>query len=277
MLGPGEQVPAGRVRRDGRGLGRGAAGDGEQLTGTIEPGAERAVVPAGAGQRGQFGLGAQSLGAQLDADLRRLLRLGLGEAVVDGPGGVGPAALPEGELRAVAVVHPEPAVLAQGSERGVEVLPRGVEVTPADLHVGADDEGHVRIAGGEDAQGSHAGPFGFIPVADREQRLDPVGGEHRIVDAVTADGLEPRLPQPGRLPRPSQHGQHVGEGDVHPLQGHRIADFPGEPHGLPEPGEALVAAAEVGEVAAEHGERPQLGRPCLRRSRELQRLLADRE
>jgi hypothetical protein len=58
VLGPGEQVPAGRVRRNGRGLGRGAAGGGEQLTGTIEPGAERAVVPAGAGERGKFGLGA---------------------------------------------------------------------------------------------------------------------------------------------------------------------------------------------------------------------------
>ena len=58
VLGPGEQVPAGRVRRDRRGIGGGAASGGEQLAGAVEPAAERVVVPAGAGERGQFRLGA---------------------------------------------------------------------------------------------------------------------------------------------------------------------------------------------------------------------------
>ena len=128
-----------------------------------------------------------------------------------------------------------------------------------------------------DAEGSHAGPFGFIPVADGEQRLDLVGHQHRGIGAVAADGREPLSSHPRRLPGPAEHGQHVGEGDVHPLQGHRIADFPGEPHGLAEPGQALLAAAEVGEVAAELGERPQLGRSRPGRPRERERLLADHE
>ena len=176
----------------------------EQVPGAVEVGAERGVVPAGAGERGQFGLGAQALGAELDPDLRRLVGLRLGQPVVDGPGGVGPAALPQGEFGQVGVVQAEPAVLAQGGARGLEVGAGGVELTPADLDVGADDEGHVRIAGAEHAEGSHAGPFGFIPVADGQQRLDLVGHQHRGIGAVAADGREPLGGHPGRLPgRPS--------------------------------------------------------------------------
>jgi hypothetical protein len=59
------------------------------------------------------------------------------------------------------------------------------------------------------------------------------------------------------------------------LQRRRIAALLGEPQGLPETGQAFVAATEVGEVAAEHGERPQLGRRGADRSRERERLLAD--
>ena len=75
--------------------------------------------------------------------------------------------------------------------------------------------------------------------------------------------LEPRLPQSRRLPRPSQHRQHVGEDDVRSFQAEVIADLLGELQGLAKMAEALVGAAEVGEVAAEHGERPDL---CLARA-----------
>ena len=122
-----------------------------------------------------------------------------------------------------------------------------------------------------------AGPVGLVPVADREQGLDLVCDEHGIVDPVTAHGFQRCRCQACRLPGPAQHGQHVSERDIGPLESHGITAFAREPHGLREPSEALVTAAEVGEVAAEHGERPQLGWACPDRSREHERLLADRE
>ena len=57
----------------------------------------------------------------------------------------------------------------------------------------------------------------------------------------------------------------------------RIADLLGEPQRLPELREALVAAAEVGEVAAEHRERPDLRLARADRASERERLLADRQ
>ena len=85
------------------------------------------------------------------------------------------------------------------------------------------------------------------------------------------------LPQSRRLAGPAQHRQRVGEVDVRAFQAQVIADLLGEPQGLAKMGETLLAAAEVGEVGAEHGERPDL---CLARADlpgERERLLADRQ
>ena len=59
-------------------------------------------------------------------------------------------------------------------------------------------------------------------------------------------------------------------------QRRRIAALLGELERLPEMRDALVGAAEVGEVAAEDHERPELRRVRADRTRERERLLADR-
>ena len=123
------------------------------------------------------------------------------------------------------------------------------------------------------AERGGAEPVGLVPVADREQRLDPVRDEQGAVDPVPAHRLEPRLRQPRRLSGPSQHRQHVGEVDVRSFQAEAIADLLGELQGLPKMREALLAAAEVGEVAAEHGERSDLRLACADRPSERERLL----
>ena len=56
-----------------------------------------------------------------------------------------------------------------------------------------------------------------------------------------------------------------------------IADLLGELQGLAEVGDTLVAAAEVGEVAAEHGERPELCLAGADAPRQRERLLGDRQ
>jgi hypothetical protein len=157
------------------------------------------------------------------------------------------------------------------------VCPRGLEVAPAELEFGALPEEHVGVVGGDGAKRGGAGAVGFVPVAGREQGLDTVGDQHGAVDAVAAHDLEARRRQPCRFPRPSQHRQHVGVHDVHPLQHDRIAALLGKPQGLPEAGKALVAAAEVGKVGAEHDERPQLSRLRPDRERERQCPLADHQ
>ena len=89
--------------------------------------------------------------------------------------------------------------------------------------------------------------------------------------------LEPRLPQSRRLSGPAQHRQHVGEIDVRSFQADAIADLLGELQGLTKVGETLVAAAEVGEVAAEHGERSDLCLACADTPSERERLLGNRQ
>ena len=84
VLGLGQGQPAGRVRRDRRGLGSGAARDSDQLACAIEPAAEGVAVPAGACERRQLRLCAQSLGAELDADLGRLVLARASQPLVDG-------------------------------------------------------------------------------------------------------------------------------------------------------------------------------------------------
>ena len=113
--------------------------------------------------------------------------------------------------------------------------------------------------------GAHA--VRLVPLADREQRLDAVGDEHGAVDPVPAQRPRARLPQPRRLSRPAQHRQRVGEVDVRPLQAQRIADLLGEPQGLAQMDQTLLGAAEIGQVAAEHGERPDLRLAARRRAR----------
>ena len=175
------------------------------------------------------------------------------------------------------VVEAERAVLAQGGARGLEVRSCGVEVAAADLDVGADDEEPVREVRGDAAQRGGADAVGLVPVADREQRLGLVRDEQGAVDPVPAERLEPRLPQSRRLAGPSQHRQRVGEIDVRAFQADAIADLLGEPQGLPKMRETLLAAAEVGEVAAEHGERSDLRLACADTPSERERLLADRQ
>ena len=101
--------------------------------------------------------------------------------------------------------------------------------------------------------------------------------EQGAVDPVPAHRLEPRLPQSRRLSGPSQHRQRVGEIDVRSLQAEAIADLLGELQGLTKMGDTLLAAAEVGEVAAEHGERSDLRLACADIPSERERLLADRQ
>jgi hypothetical protein len=98
-----------------------------------------------------------------------------------------------------------------------------------------------------------------------------------VVDPVPTHGIEARRSEPRRLCRPSHHRQHVSERDVRSVQRQGISTLLGELQGLPHPREALVGAAEIGEIAAEHLERPELCRTRADRARELECLLADRE
>ena len=133
MLGLGQGEPAGDVGRDRRGFRRGAASAGEQLPGSALPVTDGVAVPAGACEGCQLCLGAQALGAELDADLRSLALARPSQTRLNGRVGVRPAALPQGELSQLGVVEAEHTVLAQGGARGLEVRSRGVELPAADL------------------------------------------------------------------------------------------------------------------------------------------------
>jgi hypothetical protein len=98
-----------------------------------------------------------------------------------------------------------------------------------------------------------------------------------VIVPVPVDGVEGRLRHPGRLPRPSQHHQDVGEGDVRLLQALGVLALYGELPGQPERRQALVAAADVGEVDAERRERVELRPVRADGTRERQGLLADRQ
>ena len=158
----------------------------------------------------------------------------------------------------------------------LEVRPRLVVVAASDLEIGAHEEQVVRVVGGDGAQCGSTDAIRFVPVAARDQRLDPVGDERRLVDAVEAQLHECRLRQLGRLLGTAEHRQHVGEMGVRSVERDRIAASLGELQGQPELREALVAAAEVGEVDAEHGERAELCAPRADRTCNRERLLADR-
>ena len=152
-----------------------------------------------------------------------------------------------------------------------------MELAPADLDRGADGEQPVREAGGNAAERGGAEPIGLIPVTDREQRLDLVRGQQSAVDPVPADHLEPRLPQARRFPGPSQRCQYVSEIDVRAFQAEMIVDLLGELHGVANMGDTLVAAAEAGQIDAEHGECPDLRLGCAELPGQGERLLGYRQ
>jgi hypothetical protein len=182
--------------------------------------------------------------------------------VLDGCVRVSPAALPEGEIGEVGIVDADHVILAQCGSRGLEVRSRGVELATAGLHVGADGKQPVREARGDAAQRGGAEPVGLVPVPHREQRLDLVRHQHGVVDLSPAHHLEPRPAHTHRFPEPSQHRQRVGEIAVRAGQAEKIADLLGELQGLTKVGDTLLAAAEVGEVGAEHGDRSHLCLAC---------------
>ena len=220
---------------------------------------------------------AQPLGAQLNAHLGSVARACQRQSLVDCRFGVGPAPLPEGELCEVAVVEAEDVVLAQRGACVLEVGSRGVELATAYLDAGADGEQPVREARGDAAERGGAEPVGLVPVARRDQRLDPVRYEQRAVDPVPAYHLEPLLPHLRRLSEPAQHRQNIGEMDPCSLLADVIADLLGELHGLTKIGDTLVPAAEVGEIGATHRERSDLRLACADVASEGECLFADRQ
>ena len=139
-------------------------------------------------------------------------------------------------------------------------------------------EQHVREVGGDAAERGRAEPVGLVPVADREQRLDRCSATSTALSIpyrrITSSPACPsRADSPGR---PSIVSTSV-KLTYAALQAEVIADLLGELQGLTEVGEALLAAAEVGEVAAEHGERPDLCLACADLPSERERLLGDRQ
>ena len=277
MLGLGQRAPASGVRGDRRGLRRRAPGAVEEVGCARERVAEGVRVVAGARQRRQFRLRAQSLGAEPDADLGSPARARRGHAVANGRVGVRPPALPQGQLGDVSVVGRQARLVAHRRPRGFEMRAGGGELAAADLEIGAEHEGHVRVVGGDRPKRGGARVVRPVPLPDREQGLDPVRGQHGVVRLVCAHCLEPFLPEPRRLGRPPEHREHVGERDVRSMQSQWVSELLGELQGLPELRETLVAAAEIREAAAEHRERPALRLPRADGARERERLLAERE
>ena len=152
VLGLGQRAPAAGVRRDKRGLRARVASDADQFARAIEPAAEGIAIPAGARERCQLRVGAQSLRAEPDAELSGLAGARHCQAVVHRLVGLGPPPLPQGQLCEEDVVDPLPAVLAQRGERGFEVRARGVEIAAPDLEVGAEHEEHVGEVRGDGAE-----------------------------------------------------------------------------------------------------------------------------
>jgi hypothetical protein len=150
----------------------------------------------------------------------------------------------------------------------------GGEVAAAQLEVGAQAEGHVRVVGGDRPQRLGGGDIRPVPVADGEQGLDAIGSQDRVVHSVGSNRGEPLLSDLGRLCRPSEHRQHVGERDVDDLQRMRVTNPLGELQCLAKPGEALVGAAEIREVAAQRYQHSHLDIVSADHAREFERLLA---
>src|SRR5213078_632335 len=113
-----------------------AASHRAQLPCLSEPVTDGVGIAAGACERCQLRLGAQSLGTEPDVDVGDVAGAHSRHTLAYGFVGVRPAALPQRELadERMVVVH-RGEVLAQGGRRGFEVGPRGLEVAAADLEV----------------------------------------------------------------------------------------------------------------------------------------------
>ena len=123
VFGLGHGEPAVGVRGDRRRVCCGTASRREQVPGAAEQVSDGVGVAAGAGESGQLRMCAQSLGAELDADLGGPVPACPSHPGVDGVVGVRPAALPERELGEAGVAQAEHEVLPRGGARGGEVLP----------------------------------------------------------------------------------------------------------------------------------------------------------
>jgi hypothetical protein len=166
----GEEEPSVGVGGDRGGLGCSAAGDVQQLARVVELVAQRVGVSARACERCQFGLCAESLGAQLDADLSGPALLYVCQTLPNGRVGVGPATLPERkvcDVRVVVTVEAKGAPLGQRGAHGLQVRSRGVELAAADLDAGARLE-HL-VAGARDGTAERRGAecFCLVPLPDR--------------------------------------------------------------------------------------------------------------
>ena len=200
VLGLGQREPAGRVRGDRHRLGGGPARLGDQRASAILAG-----VMASPGERGQLGLRAQAFGAQPDADLRGLVRAHPRKTVVRDTLGVAPSALPQGELAGVRVGDGCLGVLVDGRPRLIQVLPRGAEVAATGLEGGAVDQRVARVVARHRPQRRGADHRRFVPLADSDQCLEPVGDERCAVDPGALQLLERAGRHVCRRARPPQH------------------------------------------------------------------------
>src|SRR5262249_37916511 len=156
-----------------------------------------------------------------------------------------------------------------------EMRPRVVEVAAADLERCAGDVSRMRPARRNSPERGGTHPVRLIPLADRQQRLDLVDGERRVLHAVVPGEIESLRRYAERLAWPSDQRQHVGEERVCPLQIVRGTVGLEEPHGPPELHDALLTASEVSEIDSEHRDREVFGPGCADRTRERYSLLAD--
>jgi hypothetical protein len=151
----------------------------------------------------------------------------------------------------------------------------GLEATAAELEVGADHERHVRVVGGHRTQRGRARTVRRVPLADGQQRFDPIRGQNRVVGFVASQRGEAFLGKLRRRSWPAEHRQRVGEGHVGAVQGVGISG--GELDRLRQVREAVVTPAQVCEVAAERRQRSQLRLARAHPASELEGLLAERE
>ena len=143
--------------------------------------------------------------------------------------------------------------------------PRGLEVAAADLELATSDQHMVGVVRRDGAQRSRAGHVGLGPIAARDQRLDLVADEGGRIERVLVAHGECRRRETGRLPRPPEHHQHVGQVHVRPLQRRWVGALFGEAQRQPQLGKTFFGAAEIGEVRSERRQRAGARRRARRR------------
>jgi hypothetical protein len=182
--GLGDRLPAAGVRGDRLSVSGGAASVRQERFRGPEVRARRAVVAAGAGQRGQLGRGAEAVGAQPDPELRHLAQACPFESPAHGVCGVRPAALGQGELRDVGGMDRRVRVFAHAGRYGLEAGARGVEVAATGVERGTERQQVVRVVRGHGAERRRADGVRLLPFADRDQSLGLVADERRAIDPV---------------------------------------------------------------------------------------------